>query len=61
MTSFRPTELEQLAIEAKLNRFFGAKVYDRLFLGFEVLEVVGDELRAWSEVDPGAGTRDRRS
>jgi hypothetical protein len=48
MTSFRPTKLEQLAIEAKLNRFFGAKVYDRVFLGFEVLEVVNDELRAWS-------------
>jgi hypothetical protein len=48
MTSFRPTKVEQFAIEAKLNRLFGAKVYDRVFLGFEVLEVVEDELRAWS-------------
>jgi hypothetical protein len=48
MTSFRPTELEQFALEAKLNRFFGAKIYDRVFPGFEVLEIVDDELRAWS-------------
>ena len=48
MTSFRPTQIEQLAIEAKLNFVFGAKVYDSIFLGFEVLEVVKDELRAWS-------------
>jgi hypothetical protein len=48
MTSFLPTKIEQFALEAKLNRFFGAKVYDRIFLGFEVLEIVDDELRAWS-------------
>ena len=48
MTSFRPSQIEQFVIEAKLNRFFGADVYDRLFLGFEVVEVVEDELRAWS-------------
>jgi len=48
MTSFRPTKIEQFAIEAKLNFLFGAKVYDRVFLGFEVLEVVDGELRAWS-------------
>jgi hypothetical protein len=48
MISFRPSKIEQFAIEAKLNRFFGADVYDRLFLGFEVVEVVEDELRAWS-------------
>jgi hypothetical protein len=46
--SFRPNETEQLAIEAKLNFIFGAQVYDSVFLGFEVLEVVKDELRAWS-------------
>lgn len=48
MTSFRPTAIEQLVIEAKLNLLFGATVYDRLFLGFEVLEVNKDELRAWA-------------
>jgi hypothetical protein len=48
MTSFRPTQIEQLAIEAKLNLVFGAKVFDKVFRGFEVLEVVHDELRAWS-------------
>ena len=40
MTSFRPTKIQQFAIEAKLNLMFGANVYDRIFLGFEVLEVV---------------------
>jgi hypothetical protein len=48
MISFRPTPIEQPALEAQLNLIFGAKVYDRIFLGFEVLEVVKDELRAWS-------------
>jgi hypothetical protein len=27
---------------------FGARLYDRIFLGFEVLAVVEDELRGWS-------------
>ena len=48
MTVFRPTETEQFAMEAKLNLFFGPNVYDRVFLGFEVLEVVDDVLRAWA-------------
>jgi hypothetical protein len=48
MISFRPTKIEQLAFEAKLNRFFGENIYDRVFLGFEIVEVVDDELRAWS-------------
>ena len=48
MASFRPNEIEQLAVEAKLGLIFGAQVYDSIFLGFEVLEVVKDELRAWS-------------
>lgn len=48
MTLFRPTEIEQQAIDAKLNRLFGARLYDRIFLGFEVLAVVDDELRGWS-------------
>jgi hypothetical protein len=46
--SFRPTESQRLAVEAKLNFIFGAQVYDTVFLGFEVLEVVKDELRGWS-------------
>jgi hypothetical protein len=48
MASFCPSEIEQLALQAKLNFAFGAKVYDRFFLGFEVVEVIKDELRAWS-------------
>ena len=46
--SFRPNETQQLAVEAKLNRIFGAQVYDGVFLSFEVLEIGTDELRAWS-------------
>jgi hypothetical protein len=48
MTSFRPTKIQQFALEAKLNRFFGANLYDRVFSGFEIVEVVDDQLRAWS-------------
>ena len=48
MSTFRPTKIQQFALEAKLNGFFGARIYDRIFLGFEVLEIVDDELRAWS-------------
>jgi hypothetical protein len=58
MTSFRPTKIQQFAIEARLNRFLGAKVYDRVFLGFEVVEVVGDELRAWSPSEHWAAVID---
>ena len=48
MTTFRPTEIHQLAIQAKLNFALGARVYDEIFAGFEVLEIVGDELRGWA-------------
>ena len=48
MNQFRPTKIEHFALEAKLNRFFGAGIYDRVFLGFEVLEIVDGKLRAWS-------------
>jgi hypothetical protein len=48
MTTFHPTEIHQLAIEAKLNFAVGARVYDEFFAGFEVLEIVGDELRGWA-------------
>ena len=48
MTTIRPTEIHQLAIQAKLNFALGARVYDDVFAGFEVLEIVGDELRGWA-------------
>jgi hypothetical protein len=60
VSTFRPTETEQLAIEAKLNLIFGARVYDSLFLGFEVVEVVGDELRAWASTEHRAAVIDVR-
>ena len=48
MTTFRPTEIHQLAIQAKLNYALGPRIYDEVFAGFEVLEIVGDELRGWA-------------
>ena len=48
MTSRHLTKVEQFAIEAKLNLILGAEVYDRVFQGFDVLEVANGELRGWS-------------
>src|SRR5262249_35109662 len=48
MTTFRPSEIHQFAIQAKLNFALGARVYDDIFAGFELLEIVGDELRGWA-------------
>lgn len=48
MTTFRPSDIHQFAIQAKLNFALGARVYDDIFAGFEVLEIVGDELRGWA-------------
>jgi hypothetical protein len=60
MTVFRPTETEQFAIEAKRNLIFGAEIYDSLFLGFEVLQVVDDERRAWAPSEHCAAVIDVR-
>jgi hypothetical protein len=60
MISFHPSKIQQLAFEAKLNRFFGAETYDRLFLGFEIVEIAGAELRAWSPSEHGAAVIDLR-
>ena len=60
MPSFRPTEIEQFAIDAKLNLFFGATLYDQVFLGFEVLELVDGELRGWSPSEHRAAVIDVR-
>jgi hypothetical protein len=48
MTTFRPSEIHQLAIQAKLNFAVGARIYDDVFAGFEVLDIVGEELRGWA-------------
>lgn len=48
MTTFHPSEIHQLAIQAKLNFALGARAYDDVFAGFEVLEIAGDELRGWA-------------
>ena len=48
MTTLRPTEIHQLAIQAKLNFALGARVYDDVFAGFEILEITEGELRGWA-------------
>jgi len=58
MTSRHPTKVEQFAIEAKLNLILGAEVYDRVFQGFEVLEVANGELRGWSPSEHRAAVID---
>jgi hypothetical protein len=58
MTSFRPTEIQQLAMQAKLNLALGARVYDAVFLGFEVLAIVDGELRGWARSEYCAATID---
>ena len=58
MTTFRPSDIHQLAIQAKLNFALGARVYDDIFAGFEVLEIVGDELRGWATSEYGAAVID---
>jgi hypothetical protein len=58
MASFRPTEVQQLAMQAKLNQSLGRSVYDAVFLGFEVLEIVDDELRGWARSEYCAATID---
>ena len=60
MTTFRPTEIHQLAIQARLNFALGARVYDDVFAGFEVLEIVGDELRGWATSEYRAAAIDIR-
>lgn len=58
MTTFRPTEIHQFAIQAKLNFALGARVYDDVFAGFEILEIVGDELRGWATSENRAAVID---
>jgi hypothetical protein len=39
MTPFKPPQVQQHAIQARLNYFLGADEYDRLFAGFEILHI----------------------
>ena len=45
---YYPTATEKFAIEAKLNMILGAKEYDRLFLGFECGELIGDVVHVYA-------------
>ena len=39
MDQFRPSKIQQQAIQARLNYFLGAEEYDRLFVVFEILHL----------------------
>jgi hypothetical protein len=39
MTPLKPLQVQQQAIQARLNYFLGADEYDRLFAGFEILHI----------------------
>jgi hypothetical protein len=44
MNQFKPQEVQQQAIQARLNYFIGADEYDRLFSGFEILHIENEVL-----------------
>ena len=44
MNQFKPPKILQQAIQARLNYFLGADLYDRLFVGFEILHIETDVL-----------------
>ena len=39
MSQFKPPNIQQQAIEARLNYFLGADEYDRLFMDFGILHI----------------------
>ena len=43
--TYRPTDVEQHAIQAKLNMRLGSRVYDSLFVGMHVAGVVSGGLQ----------------
>jgi hypothetical protein len=43
--TFRPTDVEQFAIQAKLNMRVGSKVYDSLFVGMQIVGVASGGLQ----------------
>jgi hypothetical protein len=44
MSQFKPQEVQQQAIQARLNYFLGAEEYDRLLVGFEILHIEDEVL-----------------
>jgi hypothetical protein len=43
--TYRPTDVEQFAIQAKLSMRLGSSVYDSLFVGMHIAGVVGGGLQ----------------
>jgi hypothetical protein len=41
---FKPPNIQQQAIQARLNYFLGAEEYDRLFVAFEILHIENEVL-----------------
>jgi hypothetical protein len=55
---YRFSEEENLAVKARLNMLLGAKEYDRLFLGFECGNILGDIAHVYAGSDYLAGRID---
>src|SRR5258708_39042810 len=59
MTPLKPLQVQQQAIQARLNYFLGADEYDRLFAGFEILHIKNKVLTL--SVRPACTNEDRKS
>jgi hypothetical protein len=44
MSQFKPQQVQQQAVQARLNYFLGADEYDRLFAGVEILHIENEVL-----------------
>jgi hypothetical protein len=44
---FVPTEVQQFAVQAKLNMALGKEIFDRLFLGMEIDGVSDGTMKIW--------------
>ncbi len=51
---YRPSSVEQLAIQARLNFILGPKEYDRLFLGFECADIHENSARVFARSEYNA-------
>jgi hypothetical protein len=51
---YRPSPVEQLAIQARLNFILGPREYDRLFLNFECGEIHGTSVQVFARSEYNA-------
>jgi len=45
--TFKPTDVQQLAIQAKLNMRLGSQVYDSVFTGMQIAGVLQGVMQVW--------------